>query len=217
MSEPVTLAVIGTGAAVVGAVQSAWTAVNGETGFHVSASHIHYPKEFPANQFAHAGQSVRWDIMRFEANGVMWDNQLVVAASGYVSNDRDEPVGWADSENPNIAVNRFVILQFTKSGNSENLSSGLLTVNISPWGGNAVELAEGDGEDPWVALLVHGRFDPVGEGDVQYDFKLMINTLAQVSVSDVNWNGTGEAFDVMTEGDQVVVTLTQPQSGWATL
>ena len=172
--------------------------MSGESGFHVSPSNIHYPKEFPSNQFAHAGQSVRWDIMRFEAVGNFWENHLAVAASGYVSNDYDEPVGWEGSPNPNIAVNRFIILQFTKSGNSENMSGGHLTVNISPWGGSGT-LAEGDGEDPWVALRVGGRFDPRGVGDVEYEFKLMINLLAYISIDKVNWEGSGEAFEVATK------------------
>jgi len=212
MAEPVTLTAIAAGAAVVGAVQGLYTAVNGESGFNVSGSSVHYPKEFPANQFAHHGQSVTWDILKFTAIGAFWDNDLAVSATGYVSNDNTPVVGWQGSEHPNIPVNRFIRLQFTKSGSSENMSGGLLNVNISPWAGDG-EIAEGSAEDPWAALLVTGRFDPRGHGDMQYSFKLGVNSFGSLYLSEVNYNGTAGDFDVTHEGDHIEIKLNQPLLG----
>jgi hypothetical protein len=212
MAEPVTLAAISAGAAVVGAVQAVYTTVNGESGFNVSPSHVHYPAEFPAQQFAHPGQYVGWDVLRFTAIGAFWDNELTVAASGYISNDDSPVVGWAGSAHPGVPVNRFLTLQFDKSGSSENLSGGLLNVNITPWGGDN-HMAEGNAEDPWVALRVTGRFDPRGHGDMQYSFKLGINTHGRLHLDDVTYNGTAGDFDVDLDGDHVEVKLNQPLLG----
>jgi hypothetical protein len=212
MTEPVTLTAISAGAAVVGAVQGVYSAVNGDSGFNVSPSHIHYPLEFPAAQFAHPGQQVGWDILQFTAIGAFWDNDLAVAASGYVSNDANPLVGWANSASPHVPVNRFITMQFDKSGSSENMSGGLLNVNISPWAGNN-HIAEGSPEDPWVALRVTGRFDPRGHGDMQYSFKLGINSWGQLALSEVDYNGTAGDFDIEHVGDHIEIKLNQPFLG----
>jgi hypothetical protein len=212
MAEPVTLTAIAAGAAVVGAVQGVYSAVNGDSGFNVSPSSVHYPMQFPANQFAIPGQSVGWDILKFYAIGAFYDNELAVAASGYVSNDDGDLVGWHGSDHPNIPVNRFILLQFDKSGSSENLSGGLLNVNISPWAGDN-HIAEGNAEDPWVALRVTGRFDPRGHGDMQYSFKLGINSHGRLHLSNVEYNGTAGDFDVTHDGDHISIKLNQPFLG----
>ncbi|HEX2383630.1 MAG TPA: hypothetical protein VHI95_13390 [Acidimicrobiales bacterium] len=212
MPEPVSATVLGAisaGAAVVGAVQGLYTAANGDSGVHISQTHIQYPKEFPTTQFAHAGQSVGWDIMKFTAEGMFWDNDLAVAVAGYVSNDNNPLVGWKGSANPNIPVNRFIVLQFGESGNSENMSGGLLNVTISPWGGDS-SIAEGSPDDPWVALRVVGRFDPRGHGDMQFSFKLSINSHGRLHLSETHWNGTAGDFSIDLAGDHVQVTLKQP-------
>jgi hypothetical protein len=212
MPEPVSATVLGAisaGAAVVGAVQGVYTAVNGDSGVHISQTHIQYPKEFDKTQFATPGQSVSWDIMKFTAEGAFWDNDLAVGCAGYVSNDNNPLVGWKGSAHPNVPVNRFVLLQFGESGNSENMSGGLLNVNISPWGGDG-SIAEGTPEDPWVALRVVGRFDPRGHGDMQFSFKLQINSHGHLYLSDTAYNGTAGDFTITHEGDHIQVTLKQP-------
>ncbi|MGH9244068.1 MAG: hypothetical protein ACRD29_07080 [Acidimicrobiales bacterium] len=214
MPEPVsTLALIEAGSAAIGAVAAVGgMAPSGDSGFHVAQARIQYPKEFPTTQFAHSGQVVGWDIVKFTANGMFWDNELTVAASGYLSNDSTPLVGRTPSAHPNIPVNRFVVLGFDKSGSSENMSSGLLNVNITPWAGDA-QMAEGSPEDPWVALRVTGRFDPKGHGDIQYSFKLDINTHGTLHLSRVEYNGTAGDFDIVLQGDHVQVTLDQPLLG----
>src|SRR5688572_3637339 len=92
MPEPVSatataIALIGAGAATVGAVQATSSMATDATGFNVGRAHIHYPKEFPSELFAHAGQSVDWDIIKFKAIGFFSDNDLAVSCTGYMSKD----------------------------------------------------------------------------------------------------------------------------------
>ncbi len=174
---------------------------------NVGACSIHYPKEFPAEMFAHGGQSVQHDVIKFHSEGGFYDNDLAVAMTGYVSHDNTALVGRTGSDHPNVPVNRFILLTLDESSNSEDMSRGLLTVNIALWGG-ASDIAEGTPEDPWVALHVHGRFDPLGPGDIEYSFKLMINSFGQIAMSDEN--GTGTYVDngsIRFYGDHVGVWL----------
>jgi hypothetical protein len=208
MAEPVTTtAVIAAGAAVVGAVVATVNAVSGDTGVNVGKCDVHYPKEFPTEQFAHGGQSFQRDVVKFHSEGAFYNNDLAVAATGYVSHDSGPVVGRPDSAHPNVPVNRFILLSFDKSSNSEDMSRGLLTCNISLWGG-ASDIAEGTAEDPWVALHVHGRFDPLGPGDIEYSFKLMVNSFGQIHMTNENWTGTYvDNCTIRFHGDYVTVWL----------
>jgi hypothetical protein len=209
MPEPVsTIAIIEVGAAVVGAIAGSAAAVpGGDTGVNVGACSIHYPKEFPTEMFAHAGQSVQRDVIKFHSEGAFYDNDLAVAMTGYVSHDHEALLGRPGSDHPNVPVNRFILLTLDKSSNSEDMSRGLLTVNIGLWGG-ASDIAEGTADDPWVALHVHGRFDPLGPGDIEYSFKLMISSFGQIAMSDENWTGTYvDNGSIRFHGDYVTVWL----------
>lgn len=205
---PVALAYISAAAAAVGAVDSTATlAGSGTSGVNIGHCNVHYPKEFATEQFAHQGQSFERDVVKFHAPG-LWDNDLAVSATGYVSNDNTALLGHSDSAHPNVPVNRFILLGFDKSASSQDMSSGLLTCNIELWGG-ASDLAEGSADDPWVALHVHGRFDPVGIGDVEYSFKLLINTFGHVHMSNEHMSGTSLLGHetITNQGDHVQVWL----------
>jgi len=208
VTPPVALAYIAAGTGVIGAVNgTVGTARGGDSGVHVSSCNIHYPKEFPAEQFAHPGQSIQRDVITFRAPGALWDNNLAVAMTGYVSNDSQPMQGWPQSTHPHVPVNRFMLLNFDKSSNSEDMSQGLLTVQMDLWGGSD-SIAEGTAEDPWVALHVHGRFDPVGPGDVEYSFKLMVNSFGQIHVQNTNIQGSSVvAAHIDDMGDHVQVWL----------
>jgi len=207
MTPPIAPAIISAASAAVGAVNAVNTAATGETGFNVGPCNIHYPHEFPQNQFAHQGHSVNWDVIKFHAHGGFWDNDLTVAVSGYLSNDSGELLGYPQSDHPNVPVNRFAVLNFDKSGTSENMSRGLLNCNIGPWGGSG-DLAEGDAANPWIALRVSGRFDPFGPGDMQYAFKLSVNTFGQLHLEHVTYNGdVWKDFSITNEGDHIRVYL----------
>jgi hypothetical protein len=209
MPEPVEIAIaaISAGAATVGAVQATAGMATGSSGVNVGRCDVHYPKEFPPQQFAHAGQSVKWDIIKFHGQGGYWDNNLAVAATGYVSNDNTAVVGRPKSEHPTVPVNRFILLSLDKSANSEDMSSGLLNCSIAPWGGSG-DIAEGTAENPWVALHVHGRLDPVGPGDIEFSFKLSVNTFGQIHMENPQWTGTTVVnASITNEGDHVLVYL----------
>lgn len=203
---PVALVAISAASAAIGAVDSTVNTVgNQSSGVHIGHCNVHYPKEFPAEQFAHGGQSFERDLIKIHSEGV-WNNNLAVSATGYISHDSNPMLGRPDSAHPNIPVNRFILLSFDKSSNSEDMSSGLLNCDIELWGG-ASDVAEGTPEDPWVALHVHGRFDPVGIGDVEFSFKLMVNTFGQIHMSNENITGTGMYKSVTNHGDYVTVWL----------
>jgi hypothetical protein len=209
MPEPVEIAIaaIAAGAAIPGAVQATAGLASGSSGVNVGRCDIHYPKEFPPQQFAHAGQSVQWDIIKFHCQGTFWNNDLAVAATGYVSHDNHPVVGRPHSEHPNVPVNRFILLSLDKSAHSEDMSSGLLNCNITPWGGSG-DIVEGTAENPWVALHLHGRLDPAGRGDIEFSFKLMVNTFGQIHLDSPYWSGTtGHDASITNEGDHVLVYL----------
>ena len=212
MPEPVSttaavISAIEAGAAVVGVVSATHEMASADSGFNVGRCHVHYPKEFPADQFAHGGQVVGWDIMKFVADGYLWNNYLTVYASGYLSNDNSELLGRPGTDHPHTPVNRFMILTFDKSGTSENMSGGLLNLNIEPWAGDA-QIAEGNAHDPWLALKVHGRFDPRGFGDKQFSFKLGINSFGSLHLSGETHSGSG-SMSFENKGDHILVTLDQ--------
>jgi hypothetical protein len=207
MTPPVALAYIAAGTGAIGAVNGTISSVNAaESGVHVGRCDIHYPKEFTTDQFAHPGQSIQRDVVKFHAAGT-WDNDLAVAMTGYVSNDNGALQGWPQSAHPHVPVNRFILLGFDKSSSSQDMSRGLLTVNIEVWGG-ANSVVEGSAEDPWVAVHIHGRFDPVGIGDVEYSFKLLVNSFGHIHMENPNITGTSwvtKQIDNM--GDHVRVWL----------
>ena len=72
-------------------------------------------------------------------------------------------------------------------------------------------IAEGTPEDPWVALRVAGRFDPVGPGDFQFSFKLDINQFGHLNLSRETFNGTGmpgtPGMSFSNQGSHIHVTL----------
>ena len=214
MGEPVSatataLAVINATAATVGAVKATGEMASGSSGFNVGRSTAHYPMQFTTNQFAHAGHVVDWDVVKFHADGYIWNNDLAIQASGYISHDSGPLVGRPDSSAPTVPVNRFIVLELGKSGRSEDMSSGLLNVNMGPWGGDNA-MAEGTPDDPWIALHVSGRFDPVGPGDMEFSFKLNISSFGQISVDQVSHQGSeGWLAQIYHNGDHVLVNLIQ--------
>jgi hypothetical protein len=207
MTPPVALAYLAAGTGVVGAVNGTMGTVNAaDSGVHIGHCEMHYPKEFPPEQFAHPGQSIQHDVVKFFSPGY-WDNTIVVAMTGYVSNDHGPLMGYPQSAHPNVPANRFMLLTLDKSATSEDMSKGLLTCNIEPWGGTGA-FAEGSAEDPWVAFHVHGRFDPVGIGDAEYSFKLNVSSWGQVHLESEVITGTSVLSKSITfEGDHVLVRL----------
>jgi hypothetical protein len=198
MVEPVTVAIIAASIAGVGTAHTIGRAAAGDSGFNVGDCSIHYPKEFPQEQLMQVGQSVQWDIVKFIGDNWWAEHELTISATGYLGNDDGDLYGYPTSATPNVPVNRFIILNLTQSGTSENLSSGLLNCSIEPWGGGDAH-AEGTADDPWVAMHVHGRWDPAGIGDMQFSFKLGVNTKGSIYIDNATFNGVhgpADDFDI---------------------
>jgi hypothetical protein len=198
MPEPTSAAIISAGVAVVGTAYAIGKNAMGESGFNVGECTVQYPKEFPSEQLMHVHQSVQWDIIKFKHDilsvfgGV--ESEFTVSATGYLGNDDDELYGYPDSDHPGVPINRFIGLSLTQGGSSDNMSQSLLNCSIQPWGGPEMP-AEGTPEDPWVALHVYGRWDPVGIGDMQFEFKMGINTYGQVYTDEIQFNGVTSPLD----------------------
>ena len=207
VTPAIAMAAISAGAAVIGSASAVTSSVEGDTGVHVSPCSVHFPKEFPPDQYAEHSQEFNRDLIKFVAEGY-WTNTLIVSATGFISNDHSPVAGIPTSSHPNVPINRFVILTFQQSGHSEDMSRGLLTVNIGLWGGATDLQAEGTPEEPWIPLHVHGRFDPVGIGDVRYEFKLDIDTFGNLRLSNTAFTGTTVfGGGIHFEGDHVVVGI----------
>jgi len=205
----VTAAAISAGAAVAGTVLSTAQLVGGQSsGVHISRTNIHYPQEVPHELF-HGGQLLNFDIMKFSTSHDTWRNELAVAVSGQCSATHDPVVAYPapTQTNPNVPANRYLAMHFFQSGNSEDMSSGLLEVNISAWGGDQVT-AIGSADDPWIPLMIDGRFDPVGYGDVHFQIGLLVNTFGHIAIQSETHNGTG-TLTVTDGGGFVQVYLSQ--------
>jgi hypothetical protein len=212
MVEPVsTTAIIEAASAVVGAVSGAvGAAPAGDSGVQVQSCSFHYPKEVPEELFdSTVHKSVMQDAIKFHADGAIWDNDLAVGVSGYVSNNHAPLVGRPNTAHPNVPANRFMVLHLDKSAGSEDMSGGLLTVNIELFGGGDTAIAEGTAEDPWVALHVHGRFDPRSAGDVEYEFKMYFDSFGNVHLGQTSWSGTYNSFNITHAGDHILVNMVQ--------
>src|SRR5688572_23714715 len=106
--SPSTTDWIQAGSAAYGNVLGVLEAIpQGDSGFKVSQGYVRYPKEFTTDMWVGAHQSVNWDILRFTASGVIYDNELAVNASGYISSNSDPLVGYPGSAHPNVPINRF--------------------------------------------------------------------------------------------------------------
>jgi hypothetical protein len=139
---------------------------------------------------------VSWEILRFKCTSAWWGqfaaDEFSILATGYLSNNGEELQGFSDSSNPNLPVNRLINLSFSKY-QSEGFSH-LLNVNFEPWGGN-VAAVEGSPEDPWVPVEVSGYFDPMGIGEMNFNFKLGVNSQGRVFTDQVRWTGHTNVTD----------------------
>jgi hypothetical protein len=71
------------------------------------------------------------------------------------------------------------------------------------------DIAGGTAENPWAAMHVHGRLDPVGPGDIEFSFKLLVKTFGQIRMENPHWTRTTVVNAAITnEGNHVLVYLT---------
>lgn len=72
----------------------------------------------------HAGQLLNFDIMNFSTSHDTWRNELAVAVSGECSSTHEAVVAYPApaQNNPLVPANRFLVMHFFQSGNSEYMS-----------------------------------------------------------------------------------------------
>jgi hypothetical protein len=139
-------------------------------------------------------------LIRFFADGYIWNNECFVRFHGLFSNANDPPQCYANGNNPHVPANRFIEVGFTKGG--EELSSGLLSCGLS-----AYAHMHGSAEDPYLILYAAGHFDPVGSGDAEYGFTIYLSTFGTVHLGGVDVSTGG--LQVSQAGDHIDVYLNQ--------
>jgi hypothetical protein len=189
--------ILGTAGGAVGTA-----AASGTTGWNFDGpdGNLLYPSEIGADMFLGEGAHLGGTLIRFFADGYIWNNECFVRYHGLFSNANDTPMCYTNHDHPNIVANRFIEVGFNKGG--EELSSGLLTCGLSSYAHVA-----GSPEDPYVILYAAGHFDPVGSGDAEYGFTLYVSTFGTVHLSSVEVQTGG--ITVTQEGDQIDVKLNQ--------
>jgi len=167
----------------------------------VSAQGANYPSEIHDDQLVgeRTHLPVR-DVIKFEAYGWLYTDDLAVSMGGFASSTNDPVVGYPDSQHPNIPANRYLNVHFSPSGNSETLSIGHLDVNISPY-----ERVMGPADNPTVVFSVHGRWDPAGPGDTNYNFEMMIDTFGNVSLG----SASSSQAQIALEGNHIKLLMEQ--------
>jgi hypothetical protein len=175
-------AVISAGAAVVGTAMSLGNAAHSGGGFTLNAQGANYPREIQDDQLVgeRTHLPVR-DVIKFKANGWIYDDDLAVSMGGFASSTRDPVVGYAEGPHPNIPANRFVNVHFAPGGRSDTLSIGHLDVTITPY-----ERVMEPADNPKILFNVSGRWDPAGPGDSNYSFEMMIDCYGNVSLGSAS-------------------------------
>jgi hypothetical protein len=186
--------------AILGAIQVVQTASQaGGSGFQVLGAVASYPAELV--KFLPEDTFLTREIIKCDADGVLWDNHCTVEMHGYFSDTNDDLICLPDVSD-DIPANRYIkSLGFSEGIDSDTLTSGLLIVRLE-----AMDAAYGSPEDPYVPFWVSGRFDPVGVGDERYEFRLLVGTSGQVTADQIK---TSSSLTITNEGDYIHVYLDQ--------
>jgi hypothetical protein len=187
---------VGIAGTVGGAVGQA--AATGTSGWNYNgpAGNLLYPKEIGAELFLGDGNQAAGTLIRFFADGYLWNNECFVRFHGLFSNASDPPQCYMNHEHPTIPANRFIEVGFTKGG--EELSSGLLSCGLSSY-----EHVHGTAAEPYVILHAAGRFDPVGSGDAEYGFTMYLSTFGTVHLGPVDVQSGGISISEGSQGIDV--------------
>lgn len=178
-----TISEIAAGIGIVGTVGGGIgsAAASGTSGWNYQGptSNLLYPKEIGTELFLGDGDNAAGTLIRFFADGYIWNNECFVRFNGLFSNASDPAQCYANGNYPTIPANRFIEVGFTKGG--EELGSGLLTCGLSSFAH-----VEGSAEDPYMILHAAGHFDPVGAGDAEYGFTIYLSTFGTVSLGPID-------------------------------
>lgn len=174
----------------------------GGTGWNFTGpdSHVLYPKELGSELFLGDGHEAGGILIRFFADGYVWNNECLVRFHGLFSHSDEPLMCYANGDYPQVPANRFMEVGFTKGG--EELSSGLLSCALSVY-----EHVHGSPEEPYLMMHAAGHFDPVGTGDAEYGFTLYLSTHGTVHLGNIDTQTGG--ISIQEAGDQIEVKLDQ--------
>jgi hypothetical protein len=199
-----TIEEIAAGVGIVGTVGGGvgQAAASGSSGWNYSgpSSNLLYPTEIGAELFLGDGNNAGGTLIRFFADGYIWNNECFVRFNGLFSNANDTPMCYTNGNHPTVPANRFIEVGFTKGG--EELGSGLLTCGLSSFAH-----VHGSAEDPYMILHAAGHFDPVGSGDCEYGFTIYLSTFGTVHLGPIDVQ-TGN-LQIYQDGDHISVYLNQ--------
>jgi hypothetical protein len=170
----------------------------GEGGFHIEADKASYPKELQG--FLDEGSLVNREVLKFKADGYVWDTDLGIGMRGSFSDNNDELMCFEDL--PGIASNRFMTdVTFYESAHSDTVSRSLLKITV-----RAIDRPEDPPESPSLVFFVSGRFDPVGIGDERFSFYLHVDTYGGVRTTEPDCSSGLRLTDA---GDHIEIYLNQ--------
>lgn len=196
---------IAAGVGILGTVGGAVgeASASGTSGWNYDGpdGNVHYPAEVGPQLFLGDGHEKGGTLIRFFADGYLWNNECFVRYHGVFSHSNEPPMSYANGHNPHVPANRFMEIGFTKGG--EELTSGLLTCGISTYTSGV----HGDIDNPYVMVHAAGHFDPVGSGDAEYGFNVYISTFGTVHLGNVDTQ-TG-SIQIRESGDHIEVFLSQ--------
>jgi hypothetical protein len=189
--------ILGTAGGAVGSASA-----QGGTGWNFDGpdGSVHYPKEIGTELFLGDGHETGGVLIRFFADGYLWNNECFVRFHGLFSHTNEPPMCYANGNDPLVPANRFMEVGFTKGG--EELSSGLLSCGLSVY-----ERMHGTADEPYLWLHAAGHFDPVGTGDAEYGFTLYLSTYGTVHLGNIDTQTGG--ISITESGDQIDVKLDQ--------
>src|SRR5262245_46277591 len=117
--------VLGVAEAALGAVEVIQGLVSESNGgFHITADGGSYPKEL--NGFLKQGTMVNREVIKFVADGYIWDTDLGISMRGSFSHNNDDLMCYEDI--PWLPSNRFMTdVRFFESAHSDSVSKSELT------------------------------------------------------------------------------------------
>jgi len=192
---------VGIAGTVGGAVGQA--SASGTSGWNFAGpeGNVHYPAEIGPQMFLGDGNERGGTLIRFFADGYLWNNECVVRFHGLFSDSAEAPMSYANGEYPNTPANRFLEVGFAKGG--EELDSGLLTCALSTYQTGV----HGNYDNPFVMVHAAGHFDPVSSGDAEYGFNIYISTFGTVHLGNVDVQTGG--IQIREANDHIEVFLDQ--------
>ena len=157
-------------------------AASGTSGWNFAgpSQNVHYPAEVGPQLFLGDGQERGGTLIRFFADGYVWNNECLVRFHGLFSDSHEAPMSYQNGHYPGVPANRFMEIGFNKGG--EELGSGLLNCGISTYTAGV----HGNYDNPYLIVHAAGHFDPVGSGDTEFGFNMYMSTFGTVHLGHID-------------------------------